>query len=157
MKSIEFSEDQMPDLQTLAAQLFSDETDPRSTTYIRVLHRPKINWWRIVLSTILPLALAVLLGFGLYAWIESLLWSIIIPISSLFLYTLIRLKALLLCLIRLYQRFAPDRVRNRCRFEPSCSEYAILAIQKYGVLRGTRKSIGRLRRCNVNGGGFDDP
>ncbi|MDR0391959.1 MAG: membrane protein insertion efficiency factor YidD [Planctomycetaceae bacterium] len=45
-----------------------------------------------------------------------------------------------------------------CRFEPSCSTYMILAIKKYGVLRGILKGIWRICRCNPYcNGGYDPP
>ena len=53
-------------------------------------------------------------------------------------------------LIKIYQKtFSP--ILNhwiKCRFYPTCSEYAILSIQKYGTVAGIKKSINRLRRCN---------
>ena len=43
-----------------------------------------------------------------------------------------------------------------CRFHPTCSNYAIRAIEKYGFLRGGVKAIWRVLRCNpFNSGGFD--
>lgn len=43
-----------------------------------------------------------------------------------------------------------------CRFKPTCSEYAIAAIAKYGVIRGGIKAIWRILRCNPwNAGGWD--
>lgn len=36
-----------------------------------------------------------------------------------------------------------------CRFYPSCSDYAILAIQKYGFIKGWIKAINRIKRCNI--------
>ena len=56
----------------------------------------------------------------------------------------------LIALIRLYQRvLSPVLSRHgvRCRFYPSCSEYGILAITKYGPLAGLRKTAGRIMRC----------
>lgn len=50
--------------------------------------------------------------------------------------------------IHLYQRYAPEAVRRKCLFKPTCSEYAILAIRKYGLIVGLIKSYKRLfRRC----------
>ena len=53
-------------------------------------------------------------------------------------------------LIRGYQtkisQFLNKR-RVRCRFYPTCSEYMILAIQKYGAKKGIKKGINRIRRC----------
>jgi putative membrane protein insertion efficiency factor len=53
--------------------------------------------------------------------------------------------------IRIYQRHADAETRLRCRQIPTCSEYAILAIQRYGPVRGAWKSVGRLRRCRPPG------
>lgn len=51
--------------------------------------------------------------------------------------------------IRLYQRYAPEHVRQRCAMTPTCSEYAVLAILKYGMLKGCLMTHNRLRhRCN---------
>ena len=51
--------------------------------------------------------------------------------------------------------------RMKCRFEPSCSQYMILAIEKYGVIKGVLNGIKRLSKCNNRGdgmrGGFDYP
>ncbi|MDD5527923.1 MAG: membrane protein insertion efficiency factor YidD [Patescibacteria group bacterium] len=67
-------------------------------------------------------------------------------------------------LIRLYQRtlsfdhgvlkiFAPY---GRCRFHPTCSQYAIDAIDKYGLFKGLFKTCWRILRCNPwNKGGYD--
>jgi len=50
--------------------------------------------------------------------------------------------------IRLYQRYAPEEVRRRCLFMPTCSEYAILSLKKHGVLIGMRMTVDRLwHRC----------
>ncbi|MCX8602378.1 MULTISPECIES: membrane protein insertion efficiency factor YidD [unclassified Gilliamella] len=60
-------------------------------------------------------------------------------------------------LIYLYRAIAPNRIRSACRFEPSCSEYALLAIEKYGVLKGWKMTLGRLMRCKPPNGGKDYP
>ena len=45
---------------------------------------------------------------------------------------------------------------NSCRFYPSCSQYTVLVIQKYGVLRGVLMGSWRIMRCNpFSKGGFD--
>jgi putative membrane protein insertion efficiency factor len=64
---------------------------------------------------------------------------------------------LIIALVRLYQRFAPHSIRARCRFEPSCSEYMIGAVEKHGAIRGVRQGIGRLSRCHYPNGGIDLP
>lgn len=70
----------------------------------------------------------------------------------------IALKPALIGAIRLYQRYAPERVRRKCLFKPTCSEYAILAIEKYGVIRGLYKSYIRLfKKCRGRTYRIDEP
>ncbi|MBC8200655.1 MAG: membrane protein insertion efficiency factor YidD [Planctomycetes bacterium] len=60
--------------------------------------------------------------------------------------------------VRLYQVTLRPIMGGHCRFRPTCSEYAIASITKYGVCRGTLKSIYRILRCNPWGGcGYDPP
>jgi putative membrane protein insertion efficiency factor len=59
-------------------------------------------------------------------------------------------------LIRLYQRFVSPLLGPHCRFYPSCSHYALQAVQQYGTLYGTWLSVKRLCRCHPwNPGGYD--
>ena len=51
-----------------------------------------------------------------------------------------------IAIIRFYQRRL-SRYTGRCRYYPTCSQYAILAIKKYGVIRGIIKTARRLKRC----------
>lgn len=46
---------------------------------------------------------------------------------------------------------------NRCRFEPSCSDYALEAIERYGLLRGGGLAARRLLKCHPYHGGGNDP
>jgi uncharacterized protein len=58
--------------------------------------------------------------------------------------------------IRLYQHVISPMVGQRCRYYPSCSEYAVQAIQRFGILRGLVLAAWRLLRCNPwSHGGFD--
>lgn len=60
-------------------------------------------------------------------------------------------------LLRLYQRVISPLYGSTCRFYPSCSQYALLSVQRHGVLRGTVLAAWRLLRCNPwNPGGVDD-
>jgi putative membrane protein insertion efficiency factor len=68
------------------------------------------------------------------------------------------LAALLIGAVRGYQTFLRPVLPATCRFHPSCSEYFIGAVNKYGPLHGACKGIGRLCRCNPwHPGGFDPP
>ncbi|WP_301097930.1 membrane protein insertion efficiency factor YidD [Otariodibacter sp.] len=60
-------------------------------------------------------------------------------------------------LILLYQRLAPHKIRDACRFEPTCSNYAIIVLKKYGFLKGWRMTFNRLSRCKYPNGGIDEP
>jgi len=60
--------------------------------------------------------------------------------------------------IRLYQRVISPALPARCRYYPTCSQYAVRAIRRYGVLRGLVLAGWRLLRCNpLSNGGVDHP
>jgi len=64
--------------------------------------------------------------------------------------------ALAVSLIRLYQVSVSPLLGRRCRFYPSCSEYAIEALRRKGLLVGSAKALWRLMRCHpFNPGGYD--
>lgn len=68
------------------------------------------------------------------------------------------MKHFLIWLIRIYQKFISPALPSRCRFRPTCSQYALEAIEKYGALRGGWLAVWRLLRCNpFNKGDFYDP
>jgi putative membrane protein insertion efficiency factor len=67
------------------------------------------------------------------------------------------MKTLIIKLIRLYQKFAPGKLRNSCRFIPTCSEYTILALEKYGLVSGLKKGVYRIYSCKAPNGGYDYP
>jgi len=80
-------------------------------------------------------------------------WYLRIPaaISSL-------LAWFLIAMVRLYQVSLGLFLGGRCRFEPSCSNYFIQAVEKYGPLRGAWKGICRIGRCHpFHPGGYDPP
>ena len=63
---------------------------------------------------------------------------------------------LLAALIRAYQRFLSPALPPSCRFHPSCSQYALEAVTRYGALRGSWLAARRLARCHpFHPGGFD--
>lgn len=66
------------------------------------------------------------------------------------------MKLILMILIKVYQRLISPLLPPSCRFEPSCSEYSLQAIKKYGAIKGTILSLWRILRCNpFNKGGYD--
>lgn len=61
-----------------------------------------------------------------------------------------------LWLLRLYQRLISPMLPPSCRFYPTCSQYAYEAIDRYGLLKGGLKAVGRVSRCHpFNPGGYD--
>ena len=70
---------------------------------------------------------------------------------------LARLPALLPILaLRAYQRFVSPALPRRCKYEPTCSAYAVEALRSHGLLRGTILAGWRLLRCNpFSHGGYD--
>jgi putative component of membrane protein insertase Oxa1/YidC/SpoIIIJ protein YidD len=58
------------------------------------------------------------------------------------------LKPMVIGFVHLYQHYSPEAVRRNCLFKPTCSEYMLLAIEKYGLFRGVLKSFGRFKRCH---------
>jgi putative membrane protein insertion efficiency factor len=65
-------------------------------------------------------------------------------------------KRALLAGIAVYQRWISSARPRRCRFEPTCSAYAVESVERFGVLKGMTLSAWRLLRCNpFTHGGFD--
>jgi putative membrane protein insertion efficiency factor len=66
------------------------------------------------------------------------------------------MKALLLLMLRGYQYAIRPLLGANCRFYPSCSDYALDAIERHGVLRGAWLALRRVARCHpYHPGGFD--
>jgi len=67
-------------------------------------------------------------------------------------------KETLLKMIRFYQRNISNLFGRKCRFYPSCSEYGVLAIKKYGPKKGLKLSVLRVLKCHpFHKGGVDLP
>jgi len=67
------------------------------------------------------------------------------------------LRELALAPIRLYQRVISPGLPRRCRYEPTCSHYAVDAVREYGILRGAVLAAWRVLRCNPFSAGGLDP
>ena len=68
------------------------------------------------------------------------------------------MKKLMILLIRFYQRYlSPMKRYTHCIFIPTCSQYAIEALEKHGVIKGSWLTIKRILRCNPfnKNGGYD--
>lgn len=65
-------------------------------------------------------------------------------------------KVMLIKIIRIYQKFSFSTGIRHCRFYPTCSQYFVEALQKYGFIKGSYLGIRRILRCHpFNKGGYD--
>ncbi len=92
-------------------------------------------------------------GWGIGTAWKAVLFALLYTLAAVGIF----IKQIIIFLIRVYQRFAPYEMRCRCVFIPNCSEYMILSIQKYGVIRGMKGGIRRLKRCLPENVGEDYP
>jgi putative membrane protein insertion efficiency factor len=67
------------------------------------------------------------------------------------------MKAVALWMLRGYKRWISPAFPPSCRYVPTCSEYAMEAIERYGVLRGGAMAAGRVLRCHPLASGGLDP
>ena len=66
------------------------------------------------------------------------------------------MRQVVIATLRFYKRFLSPILPSACRFHPTCSEYMLEAVSKYGVLRGVSMGARRLLRCHpFHQGGFD--
>lgn len=135
-------------------------SDPRSVGYERKLDYPEINMTTLLIKAIAPIPVASLCSWAFAILTNSDSGAVVFFILS-GVYSLFNVKKIILSTVKSYQRLAPTKVRQKCRFEPSCSQYMILAVEKYGAVKGLYKGIKRLSKCNDRGdgtrGGYDYP
>jgi putative membrane protein insertion efficiency factor len=66
------------------------------------------------------------------------------------------MKKVLILLIRFYQKAISPMFPPCCKYIPTCSEYAVEALKKYGIIKGGGMAIWRILRCNpFSKGGYD--
>lgn len=125
----------------------------------REIVRPKIKVWKDVLKLVISVVITIAVLLLLHRLFQEY-HSAVFVLLCVFLegiWCVFNLKKLLLTLIILYQKYAPEKVRSACLFEPCCSEYMKRAIGKYGVFTGIFKGIKRIFRCRYPNGGIDEP
>lgn len=121
-------------------------------TFYHRYDRPNIYLFSVLKNVILPIV--CLIAFDLllkYVFCPTMhIQTIIyISLSLVGLYVFMRLGDIAIFCVRLYQRFASLDIRTKCSMTPTCSNYCIAAIQKYGLFIGLLKTWHRLRhKCN---------
>jgi len=69
---------------------------------------------------------------------------------------MIQIRIIIVKLIKLYRKYISPMKKPCCRFTPTCSEYALEAFSRYGVIKGLYLSVKRILRCHpFNKGGYD--
>ena len=66
------------------------------------------------------------------------------------------IRSALVFVLRVYQAILSPLMPAACRFEPTCSEFAVQAIQRHGPIKGMWLATGRVLRCRPGGGGGQD-
>ncbi|MCI6676498.1 MAG: membrane protein insertion efficiency factor YidD [Clostridiales bacterium] len=66
------------------------------------------------------------------------------------------MKKLFILCIRAYQKYLSPLKTDRCKYTPTCSQYAIEALEKHGLMKGSILAVWRILRCNpFSKGGYD--
>lgn len=135
----------------------SQQNDPTSASYARVSVRPRVRWLRASMLLLTSCLLSAAVGLLMYVFTDRVVFAVCAAVGFLLIMTAIHAKPLLIFSITVYQRLAPLSVRERCRYEPSCSQYMMQAVGKYGFFKGLKKGLRRWRSCKPPNGGYDLP
>lgn len=127
----------------------------------RPLYRPPVTYGKalaIVLAVTVCLAVAAVAEFFLLSSLGHSLSVLRYGAVCLSVAAVLFLRWLAVLCIRLYQHYAPEEVRRRCLLKPTCSEYAVIVIKKYGFVIGSIKTWMRLVcKCRGNVYYIDEP
>jgi len=126
----------------------------------RDLYRPPITYLKamvIILGAIIIELCLLSAGYFLLV-LNNRINKYLYYIFSVLLLFIIDGRLFAIVLIKLYQHYAPERIRRRCLLKPTCSEFAIIVIKKYGLLIGGIKTWIRLNyKCRGNVYYIDEP
>lgn len=127
----------------------------------RPLYRPNITYCKTAVVAILICVISVCFSILLFKCLSLLgfflLKKIYYPVFFILELTVFS-RFIAITAIRLYQHYAPEEVRRRCLLKPTCSEYAIIVLKRYGTLIGLIKIWKRLNiKCRGNVYYIDEP
>lgn len=137
---------------------------------LRHLERPNTSYLKFGFGILILLLLASILGLGIHWFFTGSVGLKFLPktlydfhlnapiafkvLLILFIdcFVLILLsRRILIEVIKLYQRYADEEIRRRCLFKPTCSEYTIMSLNKYGLIIGLYLGYMRVfRKCKGN-------
>ena len=113
--------------------------------------RPKIHWLKTAVKVVGHLLFGILcaaattIAIGIDAMVIEA--TILFAMAYYAICSYLQRQNILIWIIRLYQFRAPAKLRSKCPMVPSCSQYMILAVEKFDIIKGVKKSVDRLRRC----------
>ena len=127
----------------------------------RPLYRPPVTYFKVVMLFFSGLIFLIGLSIATYhalqhfgVMLRKSYFFILFFIVSFIIFS----RWLGILLVRLYQHYAPEEVRRRCLLKPTCSEYAIIVLRKYGLIIGGIKIWIRLKyKCRGNVYHIDEP
>lgn len=114
----------------------------------RPLYRPKITYLKAVLILLSCIVISVICAMLLYKLVLRVgffLSKIIYYIFFFILELILVSRFVAIMAVKLYQRYAAEEIRRRCLLKPTCSEYAIIVLKKYGTIVGLIKIWRRLK------------
>lgn len=109
----------------------------------RELERPDISFIRIICCSFLFICGVVICSFLTFLFYKNIHAGFLLLGYTIFGLALFS-KRIIICFVKIYQHYAPEDVRRKCLFKPTCSEYMILALEKYGLIKGLYKGIYRM-------------
>ncbi len=150
----------------------SQEEQAIAQAYVldRLLNRPNTDARKAIMSVVIYLLSSLAIGItmlclfswlGIFAYLPDNIfrfkenypgWFRFLFVLAIYVVIgLLLLRPAAIGCVRLYQHYASEDLRRRCLFKPTCSEYAILAIKKYGLIIGLIKIYIRLfYKCSGN-------
>lgn len=118
------------------------------------------SYWLAFLELFISIISIFAIWFALYYLIRNNDWQLPLIITLYVIcivLTILIAELFFIAIVRLYRLFAPQRLRNRCRYTPTCSVYMIVSLRKYGTIVGLYKGVKRILRCHPPYGGVDEP
>lgn len=141
----------------LKLDLPPDQAEIRRYVTEKPLNRPKINVFKILLYLAYYLVIAFSLSYTITNLFKLYEYKTLVYILTyLFVFYFFAKKAFI-CLIKIYQRTAPEFLRRACLCKPTCSDYAIAVLNKYNLFVAVFKIIKRLTITCRNSYKIDEP
>jgi putative membrane protein insertion efficiency factor len=141
------------DEQIILTQVKKSLEEPKK---IVIRHKTKVWKDALLLLSIIVIVSVTMIAIRYLTNISAWIFALMLLLAAIVFFAVLG-KKLLLTIINLYQKYAPETIRSSCLFEPCCSEYMRISVIKYGALKGFIRGIKRILRCRYPNGGVDEP